>query len=106
MPLETEIKKFALLNASEFNGKASEKAVTGKILGTFPDARKNVPETMKLINKIVYEINALSPDEQKKQMDKMHIKIEEKKHAPEKYKLPDLPNAVKGKVVLRMAPYP
>lgn len=106
MALETEIRKFALLNAAEFGGKASEKAVIGKTLGTIPDSRKNVPEAMSLIKKIVEEINSLTIEQQKTEMRKMHVVVEEKKHAPEKYKLPDLPNAVKGKVVLRLAPFP
>ena len=58
--LKIEIRKFALLNAFEHNGKTNEKVVLSKILGIRPEQRKNVPEVMKVCVPIVKEINSLN----------------------------------------------
>ncbi len=104
--IELEIRKLALLNAISFEGKANSKAVAGKILGAIPSARKNVPETMKLVEKICSEINLMKPKEQKKEASKLKLSTEEKKAPEEKKELPALVGAIRGKVIMRMAPNP
>lgn len=106
MSLEQEIRKAALLNAVEFGGKSSDKAIAGKILGAFPDARKNVPETMKLISGIVSEVNRLGLEKQQAEIATLGMVVEKKRHVDEGPKLPELPNAVKGKVVTAFPPEP
>ena len=101
-----EIRKTAILNAMQFEGKANPKAVAGKILGAIPEARKDVAGTMKLIGQIVSEINRMAPEKQKSEAAKLDIKLVERKAAPEEKKLPALERAAKGKIVMRVAPNP
>lgn len=104
--IEAQIRKIALLNAISFEGKANPKAVAGKVLGAIPSARKNVPEIMKLVEKICSQINSIKPQEQKKEALKLKISIEERKAPEEKKELPALDGATKEKVIMRMAPNP
>lgn len=112
--LNAEIRKTALRNALLFGGKANPKAVCGKILGSFQEARKNPKEAMDLAEKIAAEINAMAPDTQKKEAEKLGISLEDlkdgekgkEKAKEEKKALPDLPNAAEGNVVMRLAPNP
>jgi len=98
------ILKHTLLNALEYDGKANFQAVLGKIISEDPSLKEKIKELIPEINKIIKEINLLTIDEQKKKIDELGIKIEKK--IVEDKCLPELPNAVKGKVVMRLAPYP
>lgn len=100
--MRDEIRKLALANAIKFNGKASDGAVVGRFLGLHPD--KKDAATMQVIREITAEVNKLSLEEQKAQLEKLGP-IEEVKKKPETFELPDLQN-VQGKVVMRMAPNP
>ncbi|VVB61135.1 Glutamate--tRNA ligase [uncultured archaeon] len=104
--LQTEIRKIALLNAISFGGKANPKAVAGKVLGSIPEARKDVPATMKLIEEACSQINSMPVEEQNAQVSKLKISIPEKEETVEKKALPPLEGALAGKVVMRMAPNP
>lgn len=97
------ILKHALINAVEHNGKARVAAVLGKIIAENPKFKSKIKEIVPKIKEIVDEINSLTLNEQQKQMKKLGIKIEKK---VEKQELPPLPNAKKGKVVMRLAPFP
>jgi len=98
------IKKHALLNAVEYNGKADSKAVLGKILAERPELKKDIAKIGKEIGKIVKEINSWSLEKQKKELKKFG-KIEKPKKI-ERKGLPELLGAVKEKVVTRFAPEP
>ncbi|MBI2547035.1 MAG: glutamate--tRNA ligase, partial [Candidatus Aenigmarchaeota archaeon] len=98
------IYKHALLNAVEHNGKADFQAVLGRVLGENPELKQKVKEVVGEVKTVVEDVNSLSFEEQKKTLNRFGIKQEEKKI--EEIKLPDLPNAIKGKVVMRLAPYP
>lgn len=107
----SEIRSAAILNALQFRGKADAKAVAGKILGAIPEARKDVAGTMKLVEEIVAEINKMSLEDLKKTdearvMQVVKAAYDGERKTPEKKKLPELPSAVKGKVVMRLAPNP
>jgi glutamyl-tRNA synthetase len=97
-------RKYALINALEFKGKASVQAVLSKVLGEDESLKKDVKNTAKIVAKVVQEINYMSIDEQKKEFEKLGIKVEEKKE--EKKELPELPFAQKGKVVTAFPPEP
>ncbi len=98
------IEKYALKNAIEHNGKANPKALIGKVIAEFPEYKTKIREIMPFIEQKASEINDLSLEEQKQIAQEKHpeIFVKEKK----KKDLPELPNAVKGKVVTRIPPEP
>jgi len=98
------ILKHTLINAVQHDGKASPKAVLGKILAEKPELKEKVRELVKEVESIVKKVNSLTLEEQKKKLDELSIKIEKK--GKEKEELPPLPNAVKGKVVTAFPPEP
>ena len=101
MDIEKIARKYALLNAIKYGGKANFKAVIGKVMG---EIKKDAKEVIPIVKKVVEEINSLSLEEQEKEIEKLGIRIEEKKK--ERRKLPPLPHAKKGEVVTRFPPEP
>ena len=63
--LKKEIRKFALQNAFEHDGKTKDKIILSKILGKKPEFRSKVKEIAGEISAIVEEVNKLSSSEQK-----------------------------------------
>lgn len=97
---EKKARAYALKNALAYNGKAR----TGSVISAlFNEGLKkgDVKKYSKKINKIVADVNKLSPDEQKKEFGKLR-KIVSVRHGREG--LPKLPGAKKGKVMMRFAP--
>ncbi|MCD6331186.1 MAG: glutamate--tRNA ligase [Thermoplasmata archaeon] len=101
MDIEKIARKHALLNAIKYGGKANLKAVIGKVMG---EIKKDAKEVIPIVKKAVEEVNSLSLEEQEKEIERLGIKIEERKK--EKRKLPPLPHAKKGEVVTRFPPEP
>jgi len=98
------IKKHALLNAVEYNGKANTQAVMGKVIAEKPELKNDMTTVGRETAKIVKEINSWPLEKQKKELEKFgKIKKEEK---VEREGLPPLPNAEMGKVVTRLPPEP
>jgi len=95
--------KHALLNAAQYDGKANENAVLGKILSEIPEARKNIDLVRKSISTIVKKVNSMTPEEQKKLIKGFKYEKVEKK---EREGLPPLQDAIDRKVVMRLAPFP
>jgi len=105
MDFKDLILKHALQNAVKYNGKASIGAVIGKVLQEKPELKSKIGEISKQINVIVNGINKLTVKEQEEKLKSMAPELLEKKHEEKKELLPELSN-VKGKPVLRLAPYP
>lgn len=98
---EDVIKAYALENAIKHDGKAN----TGAVLsGLFAEGleKSMIKDFMPKIQKIVHNVNSMSVDEQKKELENSP-KISKRKI---REGLPELPNAEKGKVVMRIAPFP
>lgn len=95
------IYKHALKNAFDY-GKANSKAVAGKVIREFPEARARIKQIISEINSIVSEVNKKSREEIKKELEKFEFEEKGKKEK----KLEALPNAEKGRVKLRFAPNP
>ena len=93
------IYKYALKNALDY-GRAEPKAVLGKVLQEKPEFKKNIKELLSLLDEVVKEVNALSPQEVRREIQGFEFVAKKK----EKKALPDLPGA--EKVVLRFAPNP
>lgn len=102
--LEKIVLKHAIVNAFHHNSRASAKAVLGKVIAEKPAVKKDVKKVMKIIIASVDSVNSWSTAKLKKEFGK--LKIRPKKRVSEKGKLSPLAKAVKGKVVMRLAPYP
>lgn len=94
------IKAHALKNALAHNGKAQQGAV---ISGLFSEGldKKDVKKYINDIKEIVDSINKLSLDNQLNEFGKLKDAIHKRKV---RVGLPELPNAKKGKVIMRFAP--
>lgn len=99
-------RKFALQNAVLHGGKADAKAVLGRLLAEDPDLRKRVREAAAHVERVVSEVNRISPDAQHAELMSLAPELLEKVPTAGPKELPPLPDAVDGAVVLRLAPYP
>ncbi|MCW4016253.1 MAG: glutamate--tRNA ligase [Candidatus Bathyarchaeota archaeon] len=101
------IKKIVLLNAIRYEGKATPKPIFSKLLGEYPQFRKNVKAVAPIISKIVQEINELPLGRQKEIVAKNWPEALVEEKVEEIKQLPPLPNAKKyDKVVTRFSPNP
>ena len=101
MNVEEIARKYALLNAVKFDGKASLKSVMGKVMAEIKGDSK---EIIKVVKEVVEEVNKLSLEEQENEIKRLGIKF--KKKEKKEMKLPPLPKAKKGEVVTRFPPEP
>lgn len=104
--LKTTIRKYALHNAVKYEGKANQGAVIGRVLGELPDLKNKIKDVAKTVAEVLKDVNSMKVDAQLKELQKLapELLVEEKKE--EEKKLPELKDAVQGKVVMRVAPSP
>ena len=103
--LEEIIYKHALLNAAKHKGSANPGAVMGSIMSNEPELRSRAKEIGPMSGKIVAKVNALSPEEQASEMEKLGVEVETKKPKAKETGLQELPGTHEN-VVLRFAPNP
>ena len=103
--LEEIIYKHALLNAAKHKGNANPGAVMGSIMSNEPELRSKAKEIGPMSGKIVAKVNALSPEEQKAEMEKLGVEVQEKKPKAKETGLQELPGTHEN-IVLRFAPNP
>ena len=103
--LEKIIYKHALLNAAKHKGSANPGAVMGSIMSNEPELRSRAKEIGPMSGKIVAQVNALSPEEQASEMEKLGVEVETKKPKAKETGLQELPGTHEN-VVLRFAPNP
>lgn len=98
------IRKYALMNAVEYGGEASVKAVMGKVMGESPELRKDPKKTLELIKEEVIKVNKMTRKEQEEELKQIYPEYFEKEEVKAKKELPPLPEA--GHVVTRIPPEP
>jgi len=96
-------KTLALQNAVKHEGKANPKALIGGVLGSFPEAKTQMKEVIKIINESTTEVNKLSLEEQENLLRKERPDFDKKE---KKEGLKPLPEAEERKVVMRFEPSP
>ena len=105
--IRKEIRKIALQNAFEHEGKTQDKIVLAKILGTKPEFRSKVKEIVGDIAEIVSAVNQISFEEQKKEIEgNFPEMLIPKEKIEEREGLPPLKGAEQGKVITRFPPEP
>ncbi len=99
---DTTIKSYALDNAIKHSGKGSAGSV---LAGLFAEGleKSEIKQYMSKIQKIVEEVNSMQINEQEKEFAKLKSNISKREV---RVGLPELPNATKGQVVMRVAPFP
>jgi glutamyl-tRNA synthetase len=104
--IERIAEKNALLNASKHGGRADVDAVMSKVMGELRDRKPDPKLVYSIVKRIVDKINSLTVEEQENALSS-YEHVEKRKEEEEKEKrLPELPGAEKGKVVLRLPPEP
>ena len=101
------IRKLALLNAINYNGKARFQPVFGKLLAEKPNLRARVREISPIVAEIVEAVNRLSLEEQEREAKAKWPEALVKERVEAEKRLPPLPNVEKYKqVVTRFSPNP
>ena len=100
------IRKYALLNALQHEGPAQKGAVMSRVLGERSDLRAQAKELGARVDEVIAKVNALPPDQQRAELEASAPQLLDEKKRERPTGLPDLPGAVEGKVVMRMAPGP
>ncbi len=104
------IRRLALRNAVEHDGKAMVDKVTAKVIAIRPNLRSSIRMLIPTIRAVVDEVNRLSIDEQRSSLEAIEpsitqagaeVGVEHRYH-----NLPQLPDAVMGRVVTRFPPEP
>lgn len=105
--LEKIIRKYVLLNAYKYNGKADVGAVTSKLLAERPELKSTIRNVIPEVKQIVADVNRLSFRQQLSEIEsEVPEALVEKRPGREKTKLPPLVGAQRGKVVTRFPPEP
>jgi glutamyl-tRNA synthetase len=104
---ETAI-KYAVLNATQHEGKAQTGSVMGRIMAEFPDLRTSPNQVISIINEVVALVNSWSLEKQLKRLEDKWPELLERNRVAEKEKLlPPLENIEKYPVIkTRFAPNP
>ena len=104
--IQREARKFALQNAVQFDGKANEKAVTGKVIAALKKDGISPAEIIPVVTMVVSQVNSMTPHAQLTELEALAPELLQKEKKERDFSLPPLPFAEKGKVVTRFPPEP
>ena len=99
-------RKYALQNAIQFDGKAEDKAVIGKVIAAVKQDKISAKEIIPIVHSVVKQVNSISLNEQISELKKIAPELLHKEKKERDFSLPPLPLAEKGKVVTRFPPEP
>ncbi len=103
LPLEELIRGLALRNAVEHDGQAKLSSVLGAVFAAREELRSNPGPVARMAGAILKEVNSISLEEQRARLATLTVPLGQDKA---RSGLPDLQGAVRGQVVMRLAPYP
>jgi len=107
MDRETAARIAALKNALQHGGAAQEGTVIGKLMSELPELKGHAGDAKALAAKACAEVNAMTPDEQKVELERLAPGAGKKKKKVERISvLPELPDVPAEGVVMRLAPGP
>ena len=101
---ELDVEKVALKNAIEHDGKADEKTVLSKLIGSDKSLLKEMNSLRNTVAATVLSVNSLDKDSQIKRASELGLSLESEKKE-ETFDLRPLPN-VDRRIVLRLPPEP
>lgn len=104
--IEDNIRKYALQNAVLYGGKANPKAVVGKVLAEHPEMRSKAREINFMTEDIVNRVNGIPEEDQRRMLENIDASLLKRSKVERIHLLPDLPEAIDGKVIMRFAPGP
>ena len=106
--VEARARRTALENALAHDGAAQTGPILARLLATDASLRTQAEEVRSLVSEIVAEIRGLPPAELEDRLAALGgaEAPERKEPRVEAPDFPELPGAVRGKVVLRLAPFP
>lgn len=99
-------RKYALQNAIQFDGKADQKAVAGKVIAAFKNEDVSPKEIFRISGATCLEVNSIPLEKQKIELEKIAPELLHKEKKERDFSLPPLPFAEKGKVITRFPPEP
>lgn len=105
MDIEALVRKYALQNAMQYDGKATLGSVLGKVMAENPELRPKAKEVSSAAKGVIDEVNGMSVDAQRAALTSLAPELLVKASKQREMGLPDLKN-VKGEVRMRMAPNP
>jgi len=104
--LKRVIRGIALLNASEHDGKTRNDSIISKVIGTKPELRSRIKDVIPLISQEVMDVNKLSIESQKEELESKYPELLIVKPKHERIGLPPLEGAEQGNVITRFPPEP
>ena len=104
--IQKTARKYALQNAIQFDGKADQKAVLGKVIASLKKENIAPKEIIPVVNSVIKQVNNISLDKQISELKKIAPELLQKEKKERDFSLPDLPFAELGKVVTRFPPEP
>lgn len=106
LSLRRLIKALSLQNAVKYGGRARKEPVVGKLVSQRPELKQKVGEIVSLVEEVVEEVNALTPEAQISLLQSFPELLPREKPEVKEKVLTPLPKARRGGVVTRFSPNP